>query len=49
MPENKIDFQRHSKLLSLLNVRKLGFYPKVIIDVGALTGTYELYESFDGK
>jgi len=30
----------------LAHVKKIGFYPKTIIDVGVARGTHELYESF---
>lgn len=37
---------RNSKFGSLVNLRNLGFYPKVVFDVGAQIGTFELYRSF---
>jgi FkbM family methyltransferase len=38
--------ERATKLGSLNNIKKLGFYPKTIIDVGAQVGTHCLYEVF---
>ncbi len=46
MSTQEILIPRISKRASLLNVRKLGFYPSVVIDVGAQIGTLELYECF---
>jgi FkbM family methyltransferase len=37
---------RNTKRASLYNLRKLGFNPRVVIDVGAHVGTFELYEVF---
>ncbi len=37
---------RFTKRGSLSNIKRLGFVPKTIIDVGAQTGTPELYEVF---
>ena len=37
---------RATKDESLLNIRRLGFYPKTVIDVGAQVGTPCLYEVF---
>jgi FkbM family methyltransferase len=42
--ENQIP--RNTKRGSLDNLRNLGFYPRVVIDVGAQIGTLELYEVF---
>lgn len=38
--------QRATKLESLNNVKRLGFYPKTVIDVGAQVGTSQLYHVF---
>jgi FkbM family methyltransferase len=42
----KIQTSRSSKFGSLVNVRNLGFYPRVVFDVGAQIGTFELYSLF---
>ncbi|MGL5082743.1 MAG: FkbM family methyltransferase [Microcoleaceae cyanobacterium] len=44
MTEQQIS--RLSKLGSLNQVKNLGFNPKVVIDVGAAVGTFELYNTF---
>jgi len=38
--------ERATKLGSLNNIKRLGFYPKTVIDVGAQVGTHCLYEVF---
>lgn len=38
--------ERATKTQSLLNIKRLGFYPKTIIDVGAQVGTAPLYKVF---
>jgi FkbM family methyltransferase len=38
--------QRSSKLNALFNLKKSGFNPKIVFDVGAQVGTPELYNSF---
>ena len=35
--------QRQNKMSGLYNLKKSGFHPDVVIDVGAQTGTPELY------
>ncbi|HEY9848968.1 MAG TPA: FkbM family methyltransferase [Leptolyngbyaceae cyanobacterium] len=37
---------RQTLLGSLQNIKKLGFEPKTVIDVGAAAGTFQLYETF---
>lgn len=37
---------RNSKLGCLISLRRQGFYPAVVIDVGAQTGTEDLYRAF---
>jgi FkbM family methyltransferase len=44
--DRKIQIPRNTKRGSLINLRNLGFYPSVVIDVGAQIGTFELYEAF---
>lgn len=46
MAAQEIKISRTSKRASLHNLRNLGFNPKVVIDVGAQIGTFELYECF---
>jgi FkbM family methyltransferase len=46
MATQEILMPRASKRASLYNIRTLGFYPSVVIDVGAQIGTPELYECF---
>jgi FkbM family methyltransferase len=43
---DQMQISRSSKRGSLYTIRNLGFYPKVVIDVGAQVGTFELYEAF---
>lgn len=38
--------ERQNKLNALLNLKKVGFNPSLVIDVGAQTGTPELYQAF---
>jgi FkbM family methyltransferase len=38
--------ERQNKLNSLLNLKKVGFDPSLVIDVGAQIGTPELYQAF---
>jgi FkbM family methyltransferase len=44
--DQKNQIPRNTKRGSLINVRNLGFNPRVVIDVGAQIGTFELYETF---
>lgn len=37
---------RNSMRDSYLHIKTFGFYPKVVIDVGVASGTYELYDAF---
>lgn len=46
MADQKIQIPRETKRGSLINLRNIGFYPRVVIDVGAQLGTFELYEAF---
>ena len=46
MTSQEIQLSRETKRGSLYNLRNLGFYPRVVIDVGAQIGTFELYEFF---
>lgn len=43
---NQVNVYRNTKQGSLEAVKNLGFYPKVVIDVGAQVGTAELYGTF---
>jgi FkbM family methyltransferase len=43
---NQMQVNRNSKLGCLIIMRQQGFYPSVVIDVGAQTGTADLYQAF---
>lgn len=38
--------ERQNKLNSLINLKKVGFNPSLVVDVGAQVGTPELYQAF---
>lgn len=46
MNQQQINIARNRMSGSLLAVKRLGFEPKTVIDVGAALGTFDLYETF---